>query len=87
MQPQNIGDFAQDEGTHGHFAVLEELALAVDDGLGDAVDGVETLLHVFQQPAGLLELAAEVAVAPALLGENLGVEPVDAEARVASGLM
>ena len=52
------GDLAQHQRAHRDFAVLEEMALAVDDRLRHAQDGVEALLHVLDQPARLLQLRA-----------------------------
>ena len=51
MQPERGGDLAQHERPHRDLAVLEEVALAVDDRLRHAQDGVEALLHVLDQPA------------------------------------
>ena len=64
--------------------MVEELALAVDDGLRDAQDGVEALLHVLDQPARLLQLAGETGAA--LTREDVGVQAVDAQARVGVGI-
>src|SRR5207237_8447155 len=33
VQPERLGDLAQHQGPHRHLAVLEEMALALDDGL------------------------------------------------------
>jgi hypothetical protein len=44
---------------HRHFAVVEELALTVDDSLRHAQDRVKPLLHVLDQPARFLELAGK----------------------------
>ena len=46
VQAERGGDLAQHERPHRHFAVLEEVALAVDDGLRDSQDRVEALLHI-----------------------------------------
>ena len=51
VQAERVGDLAQHQRPHRHFAVLEEMALAVDDRLRHAQDGVEALLHVLDQPA------------------------------------
>src|SRR5215212_7306894 len=48
---------------HGDFAVLEKMALAVDDRLRHAQDGVEALLHVLDQPARLLQLGRDAGAA------------------------
>src|SRR6185295_849677 len=72
VQAEGAGDFAQDQGAHGDFAVLEEVALAVDDRLRYAQDGVEALLHVLDQPARLLQLRRHAAAAAARGGRDLG---------------
>ena len=82
MRAEDVGDFAQHQGTHGDFAVFEELALAVDDGLGDALDGFEALLDVLDQPARLLQLAGRLPLPRRCLAEDFGVEAVDPQARV-----
>src|SRR5262245_14788606 len=82
VQVERAGDLAQDQRAHRQLAVLEEVALAVDDGLGHAQYRIETLLHVLDQPFRLLQLAVELlgaGVAVAL--QDLGVEPVDAQPR------
>ena len=79
VQAEDVGDFTQDQWPHGDFAMLEELALAVDNGLRDAMDGIEALLDVLDQPTSLLQLGGHVAVAAPLLGENLGIQTVDAQ--------
>jgi hypothetical protein len=58
-----LGDLAQGERPHRHLAVLEELALAVDDGLRDPLDRVEALLHVLDQPLRFLQLAGQARAA------------------------
>jgi hypothetical protein len=63
VQAELVGDLAQRQRPHRHLAVLEELALAVDDRLRDALDRVEALLHVLDQPLGLLQLAGEAGAA------------------------
>ena len=68
MQAENIGDLAQDQRPHGDLAVLEELALAVDNGLRDAMDGVEALLDVLDQPARFLHLRRHLPRAAAWTG-------------------
>ena len=60
MQVQRVGDFAQHERAHRDFAVLEEVALPVDDGLRYAQDRIEPLLHVLDEPARFLQLAGEL---------------------------
>ena len=47
--------------------MIEELSLLVNDGLGDAQDGVEALLDVLDQPACLLQLTAQAAALCAVL--------------------
>jgi len=61
--------------------MIEELSLLVNDGLGDAQDGVEALLDVADQPARFLQLAAEPARLSAVLLQQAGVQAVDAQAR------
>ena len=64
----NIGNFAKHQRPHRHLAMFEKLALALDDGLRHTMNGIETLLDILDQPARLLQLATQIAVAPALLG-------------------
>ena len=63
VQAERLGDLAQHQRAHRDFAVLEEVALAVHDGLRDAQDRVEALLHVLDQPLGFLQLARQLLVA------------------------
>ena len=60
VQVERFGDFAQHERSHGDLAVLEEMALPVDDSLRDAQDRIEALLHVLDEPLRFLELAREL---------------------------
>lgn len=86
MQTENIGDLAQDQRPHGHFAVFEELTLTIDNGLRHTMDGLEALLNVLDQPARLLQLGGQVTVASSLLGKNLGVKTIDAQTGVGIGI-
>ena len=60
---ERVGDLAQHQRPHRDLAVLEEVALAVDDRLRDAQDRVEALLHVLDQPVRFLQLARELLAA------------------------
>ena len=57
-------------GAHRHVAVLEEIALAVDDRLRNAQDGVEALLHVLDQPAGLLQVGGQGRRPPRVVAQD-----------------
>ena len=82
VHAQRVGDFAQHHRAHRDLAVLEEIALPVDDRLRHAQDGVEALLHVLDQPARFLQLRGErVAAAAARPRGELGVQAVDAQPR------
>src|SRR5512145_508232 len=85
VQPERGGDLAQDQGPHRDLAVLEEVALAVDNRLRHTQDGVEALLHVLDQPARLLQLRGDAGAA-ARRGGELGVKPIDAQARHGVGV-
>ena len=61
---------------HRNLAVLEKVPLPVDDRLRYAKYGLESLLHVLDQPLGLLQLAAQAGGGAApVLPQQLGVEP------------
>ena len=79
MQTERVGDFAQHQRAHCHFAMLEEMPLPVDDGLGHAQDGLETLLDVLDQPARLLQLRGHLAARTAIVLQDVGIHAVDAE--------
>ena len=82
VQPKSLGDLAQHQRTHRHFAMLEEMPLPVDDRLGHAQDRVEALLHVLDQPFRLLQLAGELLQAGvAVAVQDVGVHAVDAQLR------
>jgi len=55
VQFEGLGDLAQYQRPHGDGAVAEEGVLAIDDRLRHALDGVEALLDVADQPAGFLQ--------------------------------
>src|SRR6266700_585513 len=50
VQAEDLRDLAQHHRSHRHFAMLEEMTLAIDDGLRDAQNRLEALLHVADQP-------------------------------------
>lgn len=79
VQVHGFGDLLQGQGPHGHLAVLEEHALAVDDGLGDFQDGLEALLHVLDEPAGFLQLGGQTAAAFPVGPQDAGIHLVDAQ--------
>src|SRR5258706_1987369 len=82
VQIQRVRDLPQHQRAHRDFTVLEKVALAVDDRLRDAQDGVEALLHVLDQPARFLQLAGELLVSRiAVALQDIGVQPVDAQFR------
>ena len=81
MQPERVRNLAQHQRPHRDFAVLEEMALLVDDRLRYAQDGVEALLHVLDQPARFLQLGGDGGAAGARSRRELGVQAVDAQAR------
>ena len=60
--------------------VIPAILLPFHDGLRHAQDGIETLAHVLDQPARLLQLRAQLRLAPGLL-EHTGVHLVHAQAR------
>src|SRR5215213_3729 len=87
VQPERAGDLAQDQRPHRDLAVLEEVTLPVDDGLRHAQDGLEALLHIFDQPARLLQLRGDArARAAARPGGDFGVQAVDAQPRHGVGV-
>src|SRR5258706_10087592 len=84
VQAERVCDFAQHQRPHPDLAVLEKMALTVDDRLRHAQDRLEPLLHVLDQPARLLELRGErvgAAAAAAGPGRELRVQAVDAQLR------
>src|SRR2546427_10897790 len=80
MQPERLRYLAQHQRPHRDFAVLEEMALLLDDRLRYAQDGVEALLHVLDQPARLLQLGGDGGAAVARSRRELGVQAVDRHA-------
>ena len=77
MQTQDFGDLAQHHRPHRHFAVLEEVALAVDNRLRYAQDRLEPLLNVADQPFRFLQLRGELLVRSlAIAGEDVGIDAV-----------
>src|SRR5205807_4828115 len=81
VEPERLRNLAQHQRPHRDFAVLEEMALLVDDRLRYAQDGVEALLHVLDQPARLLQMRGDGGAASARSCRELGVQAVDAQAR------
>ena len=82
MQVQRFSDLAQHQRSHRDFPMLEKMALAVNDCLGHAQDGVEALLYIFDQPSGLLQLARQLLMAGVAVAlQNVSVKAIDAEAR------
>jgi len=80
VQRQHVGDFAQHHRPHRDLSVLEEAALALDDGFRDAQDRVEALLHVADQPLGLLQLRRELLVRRfAIARQDIGVDAIEAQ--------
>ena len=87
MQPQRFGDLAQYQGPHRDFAVLQEVALAVNDGLRHAQYGFEALLHVLDQPLRFLQLRIQLLGAAAAVAlQDVGIHPVHAQARHGVGI-
>ena len=79
-----LGDIAQHQRTHGFGAEIEESSLCLDDGLGHLEHGFGTRLEALDQPAGFLQLAAQiVGVVAACLGNQARVVLVDREAGLA----
>ena len=64
--------------------MIEKLPLTINYRLRYSEDRVKALLYVFYQPARFLQLSSESGAA--LLGENLGVQAVDAQARKGVGV-
>jgi len=63
------------------------MALAVDDRLRHAQDRLESLLHVLDQPARLLELMRELAAGlTAIVLKDIGIHAIDAQLRQRVGL-
>ncbi|MPM88974.1 hypothetical protein SDC9_136082 [bioreactor metagenome] len=60
--------------------------MLVNDGLGNAQDGVESLLNVLDQPTGFLQLASESATLAPILLQQVGVQLVDAQAGHSLGI-
>src|SRR3954469_10209423 len=87
VQAEGAGDLAQDQRPHRDLTVLEEVALAVDDGLRHAQDRLEALLHVLDQPARLLQLRGDARPGTAArAGGDLRVQAVDPQARHGVGV-
>src|SRR5882672_2431604 len=87
VQAERVGDFAQHERPHPDLAVLEKMALAVDDRLRHAQDRLESLLHVLDQPARLLELMRELAAGlTAIVLKDIGIHAIDAQLRQRVGV-
>src|SRR3989454_409150 len=86
MQPERLRNLAQHQRPHRDFAVLEEMALLLDDRLRYAQDGVEALLHVLDQPARLLQLGGDGGAAVACSRRELGVEAAGAPGRPRVGV-
>src|SRR5689334_532877 len=80
VQSERVGDLPQDQRPHSDLAVLEEVPLAVDDGLRHAQDGLEALLDVLDQPASFLKLVRELpAGLAAVVLQDVRVHAVDAQ--------
>src|SRR6266513_161211 len=87
VQAKRVCDFAQHERAHPDFAVLEKMALSVDDRLRHAQDGLESLLHVLDQPARLLQLMRELAARlTAVVLQDIGIHAIDAQLRQRVGV-
>ncbi len=82
MQAERVCDFAQHQRPHADLAVLEKMALTVDDRLRHAQDRLEPLLHVFDQPACFLQLMRELAARlTAIVLQDVRIHAVDAQLR------
>ena len=82
MQAEDLRDLAQHHRPHRHLAMLEEMTLAIDDGLRDAQNRLEALLHVADQPFRFLQLRCELLIRRfAIAGENVGVDAVEPQLR------
>ena len=88
VQFQFVGNFAQHQRTHRHLAVIEKVALPLDDGLRYPLNRLEALLHIFEQPFGFLQLVEQAAAAgsasgsrsaPAFTRQNVRIHAVDFE--------
>ena len=87
MQPQCVRDLAQHERAHCHFAVLEEMPLAIDDRLRYAQDRLEALLHILDEPLGFLQLAGELLQTRiAVAMQDVGVHAVHPQPRHGVGV-
>ena len=66
FRPSSSAISRSTSGAHGQLAMHEEVLLPLDDGARDAQDGVEALLDVLDEPAGLLQalLQGLVPIAP-----------------------
>src|SRR5262245_15122348 len=87
MQVQRLGNLSQHERAHRDLAVLEEVALPVDDGLRYAKYRFEPLLHVLDEPLRFLQLTRKLlgSAVPVAL-HYVGVKPVDAQPRHRVGI-
>src|SRR5712691_11779610 len=87
VQAERVCDFAQHQRPHPDLAVLEKMALTVDDRLRHAQDRLESLLHVLDKPARFLQLMRELAarLTPVVL-QDIGVHAIDAQLRQRVGV-
>ena len=78
--PDRFGHVAQDHRLQVADALLEELALLLDDALGDLDDGPPPLLYRADQPLGAAQLLADELLGLRVLQHLLREVLVDVEA-------
>src|SRR3954466_14609607 len=81
MQPECFCDFAKYHRSHRNLAVLEKVALAIDNSLRNPQNRVKALLDVLDQPAGLLQLTGHRIRPIAVTGKKRRIKSVDAKPR------
>ena len=80
VHADRFGDVAEDHRLQEADALLEELALLLDDALGDADDRLATLLDRANEPLRVAELLADELLGVRILEELLRERLVDVEA-------
>ena len=80
MHADRLGDVAQDHRLEVGDALLEELALLLDDALGDPDDRLAALLDRADQPLRVAQLLADELLGVRVLEQLLGERLVDVEA-------
>ena len=80
VHADRLGHVAQDHRLQVSHAAVEEVALLLDDALGDLDDGLAPLLDGPDQPLGVAELLADELLGRGILHQLLGQRFVDVQA-------